>query len=91
MFGVSDGLEPVAVFDEVVFFEPLQRGTDASLGHVDGVDDLPLTKCLVGVLEEETIDRTLGGIRRKVGKRGVVLVDRPEVLFRDGHLEYCLV
>lgn len=68
--------------------EALQRGADAPLGHVDGVNDLSLAKRLVGVLEEQAIDRTLGGVRREIGKRGSVLVDRVELIFRDGHLCY---
>jgi hypothetical protein len=56
--------------------------------NVDGVDDLSLAKRLVGVLEEEAIHRTLGGVRCEARERQSVLVDRSEFVLRDRHPEY---
>lgn len=50
VLGISNRPEPIAVFDEPVFFEPVQRRAHASLGDADGVDDLPLAERLISVL-----------------------------------------
>jgi hypothetical protein len=91
MLGVGNRPETVAVLDETVFFETFQRGADAAIGNVDGVDDFPLAKRLVGVFEEEAIHRTLGGVRCEVGKRGSILVDRSKLVFRDRHRKYWFI
>jgi hypothetical protein len=44
-----------------------------------------------GVLEEKAVHRALGCARREVRKRGPVLVDGPELVFRDRHLVYWFV
>jgi len=76
------------VVDETVFFEALQRRAHAPLGDVDTVDDLPLAERLVSVLEKKAIHYTLGGVRREVGERWLVLVDGPKLVFRDRHCDY---
>jgi hypothetical protein len=81
VFGVGTRPEPVPVFDKVVFFKALQRWTPASLGHIDSVNDFSLAKRLVGVVEEEPIHRTLGGVRREIGARRSILVDRAKLVF----------
>jgi hypothetical protein len=84
VLGVGDRPESVAVLNEAVFLETFQRGADASLWRVGGINDLSLAKRSAGVLENEAIDRTLGCVRSEVGKRWPVLVDNTELVLRYG-------
>ncbi|WP_175480209.1 hypothetical protein [Natrinema salaciae] len=80
VFGVGDLPEVAAVVDQPVLLETLERRADASLLHVDGVDDLSLAKRLVGVLEQELVDLALCRVGGEVGHRPV-LVGHLELVF----------